>query len=104
MKGLLGHPVDRLAVDQHAARLGIVEALEHSLQDGRLAGARRADDADLLPGGDVDRNVVQHRAVRIIAEGDVFQADRTLTAAQGRCARRIDDLVRRADDVECLPR
>jgi hypothetical protein len=40
-----------LAVDEDAAALGIVEPLDQG-GERRLARARRADDADLLPGRD----------------------------------------------------
>ena len=46
-------------VQQNSAVHRIVEARNQAQQSG-FARARRADDADLLPGADLERHVVQH--------------------------------------------
>ena len=51
---------DVLPVDQDAAALDVVEA-QQQVHDRALAGARAADQADLLAGPDVQREIVDHR-------------------------------------------
>jgi hypothetical protein len=46
------------AVDDHAARIGTLEA-RHDHEQGRLAGTRRTDEAHRLPPGDVERDPFQ---------------------------------------------
>ena len=56
------------AVDQHAAAFRQVETL-HQLGEGALARARRSDDTDGLPGGNVEGDVVQDlRSFEPVAE------------------------------------
>ena len=52
---------DVLAVDQDAARLQVVEA-QQQVDQRRLAGARAADEADLLARRDVQRQVLDDAA------------------------------------------
>ena len=75
------------AVDQHAAALRHVEALDQ-LGERALAGARGADDADHLPRRHVEADVVQHfRAVDAIAESDVLERDIAADRRQARHGR-----------------
>ena len=63
------------AVQRDTARPGVIEAQQH-LHDGGLAGARRADQGDLLAGLKRQRKVDQRRGIgpRRIVEGDVIEA------------------------------
>src|SRR5215813_21868 len=63
------------AVDQNPSTRRRVEPLDQ-LGESALAGARRTDDADDLPGGNLETDVVQHfRPVDPVAEGDVLERD-----------------------------
>lgn len=66
---------DVLPVDQHAATGDVVEPL-HQLDEGGLAGAGAADQANAFAGADLDRQaVVQRRAMAAIMERDVVEHD-----------------------------
>ena len=65
---------DVLTVDQHPALVHVVEA-QQQVDQGRLAGARAADHADLLARADRQRQVVQHGLAAAVAEVDVVEAD-----------------------------
>ena len=58
---------DVLAVDQDAPALEVVEAQEQ-VDERRLAGARAADQADLLAGRDGQRQIVDDAALPAVVE------------------------------------
>src|ERR1700730_16468083 len=63
---------DILAVDQDSPTGNIVEPL-HTLDEGGLAGAGAADQADALAGADVHRQtVIQRRAMAAVMESHVL--------------------------------
>ena len=69
------HQCDVDPVDEHLALFGNIEAL-HQLGQRALARARGADDADHLPGRDIELHLRQHRrAVGQVAERDVLEAE-----------------------------
>ena len=63
-----------VAVDADRTRGDVVEAGDE-LGDGRLPGAGRADERHGLTGGDLDRDVVQHRNLGLVGEADVVERD-----------------------------
>jgi hypothetical protein len=73
------------AVDADVALLDVIEALEQG-DDGRFAGAGRADEADALAGFDGQREVVEHRRAGRVAEADVLEGDAAGAVRQGRGA------------------
>ena len=85
-QAVLRHVGDVLAVDQDAARLDVVEA-QQQVDERGLAGARAADQADLLARADLQRQPVDDtRAVAgAVGEADVLEAD---LAARHRAAAR----------------
>ena len=68
----LGGMRDVLAVDQDAAAVEVVEALQQREQC-RLAAARGADQAGALAGTELDAELVEHAMAVGIGEGDVFE-------------------------------
>ena len=70
----LRHVADVLAVDRHAARFDIVEAIENA-GDRRLARARRAHDRDRLAGRHGEADALEHHALRIVGEHDIVETD-----------------------------
>ena len=73
-QALLGDAGDVLAIDQDAPALQLEEAQQH-VDQGRLAGARLADQPDPLARRDREIDVLQHAARRAIAETHVLEAD-----------------------------
>ena len=71
------HLGDVLPVDQDAALLQRVEAQEQ-IDERRLAGARRADQPDLLARADRERQVADDAVALAVAEGHVLERDRAL--------------------------
>ena len=65
---------DILPVDQDAPLLEAVEAQEQ-VDERRLAGARRADQPDLLARADEEREVADHVVALAVAERDVLEGD-----------------------------
>src|SRR5262249_12114616 len=66
-------PAHALARDLDRALIAVEKAADH-VEQGRLAAARRADDADELPGRDAERDMVergQHAVRRLEALDDV---------------------------------
>jgi hypothetical protein len=63
-----------VAVEQHAAVLGVVEAREQA-RDGALARAGRADERQGLARRDVQVEPVEHRVVALVAEADGLEAN-----------------------------
>ena len=68
------------AVEPHAAVGRVVEAA-HQVGDRALAGASMAHDAEHLPGGNAEADVVQDQATAV-PERDVLEHQLTLHAAQ----------------------
>ena len=89
----LRHVLDVLSVDQHAARGDVVEA-EQDARDGRLAGARRPDDGDHLPGRHLEAHMFQDRPLGIVGERHVLELDLALGDVKRLGARAIDHLRR----------
>ena len=62
------------AVDGDAAAVDVVEP-QQQVDDRRLAGAGRPDDADALSGFDRERHVAQHVVLVVVREPDVVEGD-----------------------------
>src|SRR5579883_1796948 len=71
---LLSDPVDRVAVNQDAARAHVVEAAGKADQ-GRLARTCGADDRDMLARLDVEGEVVENPPLRGVAELHVLEGN-----------------------------
>ena len=69
-----GQLADVDAVEQHAAGVDVVEPADQ-VHERRLAAAAAADDADLLAGLDREVDVLEHRPMPLVAEGDVLEPD-----------------------------
>ncbi|CAO4137227.1 hypothetical protein OFEAOIEE_LOCUS4996 [Methylorubrum extorquens] len=82
---ILPHAGDWLFVDADLAAIDVVEALEQ-VHERRFARPRRSDDADLLAGRDRQRDAVERRVPRPVAEGDVAQFDLPAPRYEGGCA------------------
>ena len=72
---------DVLAVDGDAPRGRVVEAIEQAA-DGRLAGARRADDGAAGARRDVEVDALQDLPLRLVAEAHVLEPDVAVGDAQ----------------------
>ena len=66
---------DGVPVDQVTAAIGLAQ-LQEDLNQGRLAGPRGADDPDRFPGRDLEVDPGEHRPLRQVGVGDVFEAKR----------------------------
>ncbi len=87
------------AVDEHAAALRHIEAL-HELRQRALAGPGRADDADDLPGRNVEVDVAQHLgAVDPVAKGHMLQRHLAAQRRQGGLAGTVGRLRARVENV-----
>ena len=101
------------AVEEHLSLGREVEPL-HEFRQGRLAGARWADDADRLARRDLERHVFQNvRGAGAISEADVAELDRSAGGRRRkphqrrRLGRRVEDVAqpldRDLDLLEVLP-
>ncbi len=90
---------DVLAVDGDAAGVAIVEAQE-DIEDRALAGAGGTDQRDLLPGGNVDGDILEGRRVGMIGEADIVEADRRSGDGERLRVGRVHDLRVLVDDGE----
>ena len=63
-----------MAVEQHAALLGVVQPREQP-GDGALARAGGADEGERLARRDVQVEPVEHEAVALVAEADAVEPD-----------------------------
>ena len=93
-----------LAVDQHAP-LPRVDKPQCQRGQRRLAGTAAADQGQRLAGPQFQRQAAQHRAARLVADGDVVEDEPPAAAAgaacrQGRRVRRVGDPVLRVEDLE----
>ena len=87
------------AVDQDASAFRHIEPL-HQLGERAFARTRGADNADHLPGGQCEVDVVQNlRPVNAVAKGDVLESNVTADRRQRRAARIVGRLGRRIEDV-----
>ena len=59
------------------------------LAERRLAAAGGADDRDGLAGGDMERDIVEHRKVAVIRKADVLEIDFALDMRQLQCTGRV---------------
>ncbi len=82
---------DILPVDQDAPALRIVEAKQQP-RDRALARARGADDRQRRPGGHLEAEAVEDRAILVVAEHDVVEGYRRPADHQRRGAGDILDL------------
>ena len=73
------------AVDRDDAALAVVEA-QQQVDDGRLAGARAADETDLLARTDVQVELVDDAAVLAVVERDIVEADVAIDRAESALA------------------
>jgi hypothetical protein len=62
--------------------MDVVEAVEQP-RDGGLAGARRADHGNGLAGRHLEADALEDRALRIVGEMHVLEADRRPVTASG---------------------
>ncbi len=100
-QAFLRHLGDVLAVDQDMPALEVVEAQEE-IDDGRLAGARRPDQADLFTRPDGEGKVVDRGRRLAIAKGDVVEADFAVVDNERLGRRRIGDAVRAGNGVDAV--
>src|SRR4051812_20829409 len=87
-KGGHGYVAGVLAVEEHAALVGIPEA-EEQVDDGALAGAGRPDNSDVRAGGDGEVEVAQDGAVGRVSETDVIESDLRRDGRGGGSARLV---------------
>ncbi len=87
----LRHVADVLAVDQDAAARDFVETKQQP-RNRRLAGARRPDNGDGVPGGDLEAQAFEDRPRRLVGERDVVETDRAGADLQRLGARLVLDL------------
>ena len=78
------------AVDQHISVGDVVEAGDQ-VGDGGLAGAGLADQRHGLAGLDGEVDVLQHRLVGLVGEGDAAQLDAAVDPAHRRGVGGVDD-------------
>jgi hypothetical protein len=90
---------DVVPVDRDPAALGVVEADEHA-DEGRLAGARRADDRHALAGPDGERDVVQRVVAALVGEVHVLERDGAARAPDRHGVRGLLDLLLRVEQVQ----
>ena len=94
-----GEGADVVPVDRDRALLNVVEPGQQVHQRA-LAGARTAHDADHLAGGDLERHVVKHRLIAVVAKGDVGEADLPLDVVPRLGRRRLVDQGRGVEQFE----
>ena len=92
-QALLRHPRDILAVDQDAAVLHVIEALQQREQR-RLAAAGAADQADALAGPEGEVQVLENLLAVAIAEVDVLEFDAGAAPRQRRRFGMVAQIVR----------
>ena len=78
--GLVGANV--ATEDAHRAGLGLVQTKKKA-GDGRLAGARRADESDALAASGHEADVTQNRHARLVLECDMLEAIASSAAPDG---------------------
>ena len=91
-------PAQVVAVDQHGAAVGLVEARDQQRRGG-LAAAARADDRHPLPRLHVEVEAVEDAAALVVAEADRVEVD---LAAQRRQLDRVGGVGDRRGEVEQL--
>ena len=87
------------AVDEHAARVDVVEA-RHERGERRLAGTGVADERDRRPRVEREVEVLEHRPARQVGERDVLEADRAVAGGQLDRARAVGHVLRLVEDLE----
>ena len=92
---------DILPVDDDAAGLDVVEA-QQQVGDRRFAGARAADEADLLAGLYRQRQVLDDAALLAVVERDVLEADLAARHLQLHRVGRVDEILRPRDRLHAL--
>src|ERR1041385_5598384 len=92
---------DILPVDQDASALQVVET-EQQVDQGRLAGARAADQSDLLARPHRQGEVLDYPGLAAVVEADVLEADLAARYHQGLRIRRIDHDVGPADRLDAV--
>src|SRR5436189_5687670 len=100
---LLRHSADILPVDADAAPRRLVET-QQQVDQGRLAGARAADEAHALAGADREVQVVEHaRAVACaVVEAHVLEADLAARHLELARARQVAADVRYGDRLHAF--
>ena len=92
-QALLRHPGNVLAVDADAPALHVIEALQQREQ-GRLAAARRSDEADALPGLEREGEILEYGGGTRIEEPHRLERDGAALAHQARGVGTVADVVR----------
>ena len=87
------------AVEHDAACLGVVVA-GHERRERGLARPRAADHGERGAGGDLEIEVVQHRAVGVVAERHALEAQVAAAGRKLQRRRRIGDLGALVEDLE----
>ena len=87
------------AVDRDRSAAHLVEAREE-IDDGRLAGPRRADERDRLAGLRLERDVVEDERVWPVAKRDVVELHASADLRQRACRRGVVRLRRRVEELE----
>ncbi len=112
-RGILGHHGDMgaqallrrlgdvLAVDQDPPRLYLVEA-QQDVDEGRLAGAGGADEAEALARRDVEIDAMQHAAGGAVAEAHILEAHGALLDLEGRRPRLVGHQPRHRDRAHAV--
>src|SRR5439155_18943067 len=91
------------AVEADRAAVDLVEAHEQ-FDDGRLAGARRANDRDRLSRRNIEAEVLDERLLGLIAEGHAVERDPARRRRQRATADAVRKLLGRGQEFEEAPR
>src|SRR5215204_467846 len=86
-------------VDGHPAGGGVVEPRNQG-RERRLAGARVADQCDCAAGLELEVDVAEHRALEVIAEGDMLEANTPLARRKLDCIWEVGHLLGLVHDLE----
>ena len=100
-QALLGHRGDVLAIDEDAPALQVVQAQQQADQ-GRLAGAGGAHQADLLAGAHLEVEPADHPAGLAVVEVDVLETHRASADPQGLGVRAVEHLARLDDGAHAV--
>src|SRR5207253_9076751 len=100
-QAVLRHRANVLVVDQQPSAIDVEETL-HQTDQGRLAGAGRTDETDMLASCDPQAEAAKHRAPGGIGKIDILEGDTAARSQQLMGPRSVNYLMILADHVDLI--